>query len=291
MIINKLNTFSEFENSYNKIFTNTSQVNHFQILDIQKIKDSIKEQKCYACLFKQNIFLLISKWDFFDLLCFIGNEDFFYENLITLEKAIEADSKKTIRISAVGKINFESSDFYQSIKKAGFSLVKKISRYQNRKNKHKLDDILSLIENNSHNIGYASPDDAQKVQDFLLLYFDPIAHSVPELSEIKKNILKKQVVCAKDPDGNIISISYFEIINKIYYGLFDYTLPKYRQDMVYIGIILFLKKKFEEMHNCVTRSYYWCDTDNKKTNRFAKEVERTRDGVYIYNLIFNFDKK
>ena len=85
--------------------------------------------------------------------------------------------------------------------------------------------------------------------------------------------------------NKVIAFHYFEVINNIYFGLFDCTDIAYRKYIIQFAITEFMKN----MSNNYSRCYAWRDVNAVRLNKFAKLNKQKEDGVIIDNLECNLN--
>lgn len=281
-------SFDEFKNVLNHVEEKGRLQQSFQIVDIKNIEIQLAKKNCLIFFNEESVVLLIPVFDYYDTYVFFTSLKRLNQLFLEIKATVTDVGISKLRLSLCGKEKQEETDYFHSIKDLGFIISKKIARYNlDRSKNKKVSYLLSLVPEQYRNAEYAKLEDAEQILDLMLSEFDPIGDAVPELNDIREQIRKKSVVCIKN-GAEVIAFHYFQIVNNIYFGLFDYTKKNYRNHFLLFAISAFLK---EHLPKNIKRGYGWRDVNNKRTSKYAKENGECGDGIFVWNLCLSCEAK
>ncbi len=262
-----------------------SPVIHNIFLDANILRKITIEKECAIYKIKNSMFLLIPRHNiYYDVLYMSTDTSALKESIKIFIH--EYHHKYQLRISVIG--HEKSSDLLAGIlNDCGFRLGKKIARMRNLGDERDLKHLIELLcDEKIEGVEFAKKEDAQGVFDLIMTEFDIRSDNIPELCEIEENISKNQVVVIKN-NNKVVALHYFTIKNSCAYGWYDITSKEYRQSHMYLHISLFLYNYWKDK-NKIVRSYSWRDIANKRLMNLARQSNQVPDGVYIYNMIYDF---
>lgn len=140
---------------------------------------------------------------------------------------------------------------------------------------------LGLTDDNLKNTRFAMLGEEKEILSILCETFDVMDEGVPEVAQIQEAIKNKNVIVV-EVDGRIGCVVYFSLVNNIYRGLFDVTLPAYRKNFIYLNTLKFFENYKKEANLVINRTYGWRDLSKKRLVSFAKNIEQHLDGVCMY---------
>lgn len=193
-------------------------------------------------------------------------------------------SPAKVSIIASEQAGQEMADIFAQ---AGFRLGRKIARMRNMEDMKELEKkIRENSDGNDDNwdVDFARPGEERQILDLLLTSFDSRADNIPQLEEIRDNILKRQVFVIRDGQ-KLVACHYFTKNNNMAYGWYDITAREYRKKFLYFHMLKF-QYKFWKNEPQIKRSYSWRDCNNRRIMALAKQSSQLPDGVYIYNMIY-----
>lgn len=295
----EITSFEQFEIEYRDFFVKNRKLikKNYQIVDIKKIQQISNTKKSFVFVSECSFVFAYPIFDFLELIIFYTDESKFISDLSFIKDYIHTNQSqiKKLKVSLCDNAGFENVEINNILLDNGFFVSKKIARFINsetRTKKSNLDSdyMLSLVPDHLRQAEYAKKEDAKEILECMFKEFDPIGDAIPELNEIEDNIMKRQVVVVRDnsvtlptnTQGKIVSFTYFNVINSIYYGLFDYSDKNYRQYFVFFSIQNFMDHIKREKK--LTRSYGWRDLNNKRTTKYALKKKDEADGVVVCNL-------
>lgn len=295
----EITSFEQFEIEYRDFFVKNRKLikKNYQIVDIKKIQQISNTKKSFVFVSECSFVFAYPIFDFLELIIFYTDESKFISDLSFIKDYIHTNQSqiKKLKVSLCDNAGFENVEINNILLDNGFFVSKKIARFINsetRTKKSNLDSdyMLTLVPDHLRQAEYAKKEDAKEILECMFKEFDPIGDAIPELNEIEDNIMKRQVVVVRDnsvtlptnTQGKIVSFTYFNVINSIYYGLFDYSDKNYRQYFVFFSIQNFMDHIKREKK--LTRSYGWRDLNNKRTTKYALKKKDEADGVVVCNL-------
>ena len=292
----EISSFEQFEIEYRDFFVKNKKKiqKNYQIVDIKKIQQCASTKKCFIFVSETTFVFAFPIFDFLELILFYTDESKFENDLSFIKEYVKKNQPHVnkLKVSLCDNSGFESVRINDILLANGFYVSKKIARFKNsatRNNKSNLDSdyMLTLVPEHLRHAEFAKKEDAKEILECMLKEFDPIGDAIPELYEIEDNIEKGQVVIVRDysvthPLGKIVSFTYFNIINSIYYGLFDYSDRNYRQYFVFYAVQYFMDHIKRDKK--ISRRYGWRDINNKRTTRYALNKKDEADGVVVCNL-------
>lgn len=291
MIINNC-TYNNFSEAVEHIIACNKLIENYQIIDLNKLKHFFEIKDCILSISKKSVVVLVPFFDFYEVYTYSTDESDLLNLLLNLKNEINNENL-SLKLSLCTKKNIKETHYYQTLIDSGFTLKKQIARFRadlpnenTKKNKQLIIDkefISSVVPEQYRNAEYAKESDAEQIFELLKSEFDPIGDSLPDYDELVENIRKNHVVCVKDKD-RIICVHYFEVVNNMYYGLFDCTDKQYRHYFVYFSIMYFMKTEF--LKHKYSRCYGWRDVTKKRINKFGSQIGQVGDGVMIYNLCY-----
>lgn len=289
----EITSFEQFEIEYRDFFVKNRKLikKNYQIVDIKKIQQISNTKKSFVFVSECSFVFAYPIFDFLELIIFYTDESKFISDLSFIKDYIHTNQSqiKKLKVSLCDNAGFENVEINNILLDNGFFVSKKIARFINSENLDS-DYMLTLVPDHLRQAEYAKKEDAKEILECMFKEFDPIGDAIPELNEIENNIMKRQVVVVRDnsvthptnTQGKIVSFTYFNVINSIYYGLFDYSDKNYRQHFVFFSIQNFMDHIKREKK--LTRSYGWRDLNNKRTTKYALKKKDEADGVVVCNL-------
>lgn len=284
-------TYDEFSKAVEEISKCKKLIENYQIIDLNKLKHNFEIKECILSISQDSVVVLVPYFDFYELYTYSTDESDLIKTLFNLKE--EINENISLKLSFCTKKNIKETNYYQTLVDFGFTLKKQIARFRadlptenNKKNTKLLVDkefIESVVPEQFRKADYARESDAHAILDLLKTEFDPVGDSLPDYDELVENIRKNHVVCIKDKD-KVVCVHYYEVVNNIYYGLFDCTDKQYRHNFVYFSIVYFIKT--ESLKHKYARCYGWRDITKKRINKFGEQIGQVGDGVMIYNLCY-----
>lgn len=291
----EITSFEQFEIEYRDFFVKNRKLikKNYQIVDIKKIQQSSNTKKCFVFVSESSFVFAYPIFDFLELIIFYTDESKFISDLSFIKDYLQTNQSqiKKLKVSICDNAGFENVQINDILLDNGFFISKKIARFKNSETRNLDSDyMLTLVPEHLRQAEYAKKEDAKEILECMFKEFDPIGDAIPELIEIEDNIMKRQVVVVRDnsvttppnTQGKIVSFTYFNVINSIYYGLFDYSDKNYRHFFVFYSIQHFMDHIKREKK--LTRSYGWRDVNNKRTTKYALKKNDEADGVVVCNL-------
>ena len=251
--------------------------------DSNTVTKLLEEKNCLIKRINNSFFLLIPRHSFYyDMLYMSIDKENLCDSLNIFLNEYDEDYQFRTSIIGHDPSAGEVSDVFI---KCGFTLGRKIARMRNFDDEKNIETLVELLcDDDKYTVEFATEGDQQAVFDLLMTEFDIRSDNIPELTEIKDNINKKQVIIVRGEE-NIIALHYFTRQNSCAYGWYDVILKKYRRHHLYLYIILFLCEYWKEEKK-VKRSYSWRDVANKRLMQLAHQSNQIPDGVYIYNMLY-----
>ena len=284
-------TYTDFSDAVEHITESKRLIENYQIIDLNKLKHYFEVKDCFLSVSQDSVIVLVPTFDFYELYTYSTDEDDLIKALSCLKDEFSGDI--SLKLSLCTKKNIKETNYYQKLLDLGFTLKKQIARFRadlpNEKSKNNKSLIIneefvsSVVPEQFRKAQYAKDSDAQSILELLKSEFDLIGDSLPDYDELIENIKKKQVVCVKDKD-RVVCVHYFEVVNNMYYGLFDCTDKRYRHLFIYFSVMYFMKNELSNQK--YSRRYGWRDVTKKRINKFGSQIGHVGDGVMIYNLCY-----
>lgn len=290
-MLRKVTSYEEYRALFLEFQKKGKLLKNYQIIDINKIKKELPSGKIFVYISENSFFVLTLKHSYFNVFLYTNSynslkKDFIncHSDLTSLNDPIISRWHKTYSLSLSYKCDTLDPLFFEQLKEFGFKINKKLARYTIE---HSIRSYIDFVPHEYRNVCFAKESDAKTIMSLMTENFDLIGNCVPEYSELVENIKKNQVVCVRDPNNQnkVIAFHYFEVINNIYFGLFDCTDIAYRKYFIQFAITEFMKN----MSNNYSRRYAWRDVNAVRLNKFAKLNKQKEDGVIIDNLECNLN--
>ena len=294
-MLEKIQDFGQVEKSIKSITQDTGLKRNFQIIDLNKLKKNIQNKNCFMYSSAYSVVIFSPYYDFFEVFLYLSDYSVASDDLKNAISALESYFKengsnayKYLKFSACCKNDFENSPIYEIIRFSNFKKINSIARYVLLKNSDTLKMLYEFVPEQYRRVEFANVEDADDIMSLMLANFDVMGDSVPERIDLIENTKKKQVLCVKY-ENQLIAFHYFEVINNIYYGLFDCTHKKYRKYFVQFAIANFLYI-YNQSHKIeYSRCYGWRDSSKSRLNSFAKNISQQKDGVVIFNYKYTLN--
>jgi len=210
---------------------------------------------------------------------------YFAEGITALETAFNLFLKDyaeilPIRFMVVGK-DEHNEHICTTLDKIGCTLNAKLAR-QLFNIKESVVKILQ-DEYTTESIEFAKAEDTQEIFDMLKEEFDLIADNLPELSKVKENINKQQIIIIRK-NNEIALLHYFTMKNNIMYGYYDIVRKEYRDDQLYFILMIFLYNYIKEKN--IKRAYGWRNILIKRFSKIPIIAINDKATIYINFYVY-----
>ena len=262
-----------------------------------ELRGLLKKKECLCLRNGKAVLVMIPCHDTYYDVLFIAIDEEALGNIIDEFKR-EWPAGWPVHVSVIGT-EHEAGKIVGIFETAGFSLRKKLARTRqvfNSRCERRNEIYVQMLRQSEQegsvetdqckptiNVSCAVPGDEKEILSLLLEEFDPLDDTLPELDDIIEHIRKKEIIVARD-NGMLVGIHYFEIINSIYYGIYDMIKKSYRKYLIAFDIGEFRNLLVSEKGITINRYIGWRDTQNRRLMRLSELRGEKCDGVVVYSM-------